>query len=149
MGWAGAGARAAGAAGRHPASCQSAPARPAPGGLRPAHAASAAYACYANPPYRPHGQYCVGPRRRAGRLLIAYKNLLRAAEHTSISMVYGLHYFGLGLLPAHCFSRWARHDALSVAHLQSAKLFSPAVGLRLAQFDTGYGNNLVADIARW
>ncbi|KAE8741166.1 hypothetical protein FOCC_FOCC013329, partial [Frankliniella occidentalis] len=81
------------------------------------------------------------------RLLIAYKNLLRAAEHTSVSMVFGLHYFGLGLLPGRCFSRWARHDALSLAHLQSAKLFSPAIEYRLKRFESSDGN-LAADIRR-
>ncbi|XP_034243118.1 uncharacterized protein LOC117646347 [Thrips palmi] len=82
------------------------------------------------------------------RLLIAYKNLLRAAEHTSISMVFGLHYFGLGALPGRCFSRWARHDALSLSHLQSAKLFSPGLERRLGRFDADNGN-LAADIVRW
>lgn len=87
-------------------------------------------------------------RRLSCRLLIAYKNLLRASEHVSISMVFGLHYFGMGALPARCFSRWARHDALSIAHLQSAKLFSPGLERRLDSFNADNGN-LAADIIRW
>ncbi|KAL1138257.1 hypothetical protein AAG570_009946 [Ranatra chinensis] len=54
------------------------------------------------------------------RFLIAFKNLLRSIEHTGISMVYGINYFGRGKLSRESYINYLRHTTLGEDLLNGA-----------------------------
>ncbi|KAF4519256.1 hypothetical protein B566_EDAN002144 [Ephemera danica] len=56
--------------------------------------------------------------------LIAYKNMLRAVENFSLTMVYGMFYLGKGQLELESFAAFVRHDALARDYLRAAHHFA-------------------------
>ncbi|CAG9826950.1 unnamed protein product [Diabrotica balteata] len=47
------------------------------------------------------------------RYLLAFKNLLKSIESTGISMVYGVNYFGQGILHSQNYINYITHDAIA------------------------------------
>lgn len=60
------------------------------------------------------------------RYLIAFKNLLRSIEHTGISMVHGINYFGVGVLGNDSYIRYVMHDALGRDLLNASFTYVPS-----------------------
>ena len=56
--------------------------------------------------------------------LIAYMNIIRAVENYSISMVYGLYYYGKGYISNVSFIQFIRFDSLAEDYLNATKSFS-------------------------
>ncbi|ODN05186.1 Atrial natriuretic peptide receptor 1, partial [Orchesella cincta] len=61
------------------------------------------------------------------RVLIAYKNIIRCIENYSISMIYGLYYFGKGKLSQSSYNKYIQYDSLAADYLNATKSFSPEV----------------------
>ncbi|XP_035705388.1 uncharacterized protein LOC110846851 isoform X2 [Folsomia candida] len=59
--------------------------------------------------------------------LIAYMNVIRAIENYSISMVYGLYYFGKGSLSQNSYNKYVTYDSLAADYLNSTKSYSPEI----------------------
>ncbi|XP_065346334.1 guanylate cyclase 2G [Cloeon dipterum] len=62
------------------------------------------------------------------RYLIAFKNILRSIENFGISMVYGLNFFGRGVLQPHNYLQYVRHDVLGTDLLNSSLKFALQLG---------------------
>ena len=58
------------------------------------------------------------------RLLIAYKYVIRCIENFSISIVYGLYFFGKGHLNQENYARFVQYDALAQDYLNATQQFS-------------------------
>jgi len=54
-------------------------------------------------------------------------NIVRAIENYSISMVYGLYYFGKGKLSQSSFNKYIQFDSLANDYLNGTKSFSPEI----------------------
>lgn len=61
------------------------------------------------------------------RVLIAYKNIIRCIENYSISMIYGMYYFGKGMLTQSSYNKFIQFDSLAADYLNATKSFSPEV----------------------
>ena len=59
--------------------------------------------------------------------MIAFKNLLRSIEHTGISMVHGINYFGVGLLSNDSYIRFVHHDAIGRDLLNASFTYVPSI----------------------
>jgi hypothetical protein len=62
------------------------------------------------------------------RYLIAFKNVLRSIENFGISMVYGLNFFGRGVLQPDNYLQYVRHDVLGTDLLNSSLKFALQLG---------------------
>ncbi|KAJ1527816.1 hypothetical protein ONE63_007762 [Megalurothrips usitatus] len=77
------------------------------------------------------------------RYLIAFKNLLRSIEHTGISMVHGINYYGVGVLRNDLYINYVQHDSISRDLLNASFTYVPSVRetyQRLASNFTEYGH---------
>lgn len=63
----------------------------------------------------------------AHRYLIAFKNLLRSIEHTGISMVQGINYFGVGSLSNESYISFVYHDAIGRDLLNASFTYVPSM----------------------
>lgn len=54
-------------------------------------------------------------------------NVIRAIENYSISMVYGLYYFGKGSLSQNSYNKYVTYDSLAADYLNSTKSYSPEI----------------------
>ncbi|XP_065560330.1 receptor-type guanylate cyclase gcy-27-like isoform X3 [Artemia franciscana] len=70
----------------------------------------------------------------AWRNLIAYKYIIKSIENFSISIVYGLYYFGRGRLTAYSYARFVRFDSLAYDYLNASQQFSPLIFRDYANF---------------
>ncbi|XP_034249065.1 receptor-type guanylate cyclase gcy-3 isoform X2 [Thrips palmi] len=61
------------------------------------------------------------------RYLIAFKNLLRSIEHTGISMVQGINYFGVGSLSNESYISFVHHDAIGRDLLNASFTYVPSI----------------------
>ncbi|XP_063237909.1 uncharacterized protein LOC134539652 [Bacillus rossius redtenbacheri] len=61
------------------------------------------------------------------RYLVAFKNMLRSIENVGISMVYGIHYFGRGLLQGKNYVNYVKHEALGSDLLNSSLNLVPSI----------------------
>ncbi|KAE8736776.1 hypothetical protein FOCC_FOCC017769 [Frankliniella occidentalis] len=61
------------------------------------------------------------------RYLIAFKNLLRSVEHTGISMVHGINYFGVGVLVNESYISYVHHDAIGRDLLNASFTYVPSI----------------------
>ncbi|XP_076234076.1 uncharacterized protein LOC143179002 isoform X3 [Calliopsis andreniformis] len=61
------------------------------------------------------------------RYLIAFKNLLRSIESLGISSVYGINYFGRGILVGDNYVSYVRHDALGRDLLTGSLTYVPSL----------------------
>ncbi|XP_065560337.1 receptor-type guanylate cyclase gcy-27-like isoform X9 [Artemia franciscana] len=68
------------------------------------------------------------------RNLIAYKYIIKSIENFSISIVYGLYYFGRGRLTAYSYARFVRFDSLAYDYLNASQQFSPLIFRDYANF---------------
>ncbi|GLH12245.1 Atrial natriuretic peptide receptor 1 [Gryllus bimaculatus] len=76
------------------------------------------------------------------RLLIAFKNILRAIENMGIAVVYGINYFGRGSLKTNNYINYVRHEALGSDLLNSSFTYVPSLKAsyrRLTANMTDYG----------
>ncbi|XP_059491276.1 receptor-type guanylate cyclase gcy-1 isoform X2 [Neocloeon triangulifer] len=67
------------------------------------------------------------------RYLIAFKNILRSIENFGISMVYGLNFFGRGVLQPHNYLQYVRHDVLGTDLLNSSLKFALQLGEKMTR----------------
>ncbi|XP_026286627.1 uncharacterized protein LOC113212229 [Frankliniella occidentalis] len=77
------------------------------------------------------------------RYLIAFKNLLRSVEHTGISMVHGINYFGVGVLVNESYISYVHHDAIGRDLLNASFTYVPSIRttyLNLTSNLSEYGN---------
>ena len=58
------------------------------------------------------------------RLLLAYKNMIRAIEHLGISMVFGEQYYGRGELDQSSYIEFVTNDALGQDFLNQSQNFA-------------------------
>ncbi|XP_031833421.1 uncharacterized protein LOC116427335 isoform X1 [Nomia melanderi] len=61
------------------------------------------------------------------RYLIAFKNLLRSIESLGIASVYGINYFGRGILSADNYVSYVRHEALGRDLLTGSLTYVPSL----------------------
>lgn len=59
------------------------------------------------------------------RYLLAFKNLLKSIESTGIASVYGVSYFGRGVLKSANYTSYIKHDAIAKDLLNSSLNFVP------------------------
>jgi len=62
--------------------------------------------------------------------------MIRTVENFSISMVYGLFYFGRGRLSSMGLSKFVKFDALAQDYLNGTMQFAPVIYSRWHQFTT-------------
>ncbi|ODN04011.1 Atrial natriuretic peptide receptor 1 [Orchesella cincta] len=77
------------------------------------------------------------------RFLVSYKNLLRCIENVGISVVYGINYYGRGVLSQGNYIKYIRHDTLGTEYLNSSLEFTSAVKKYYSKISlrlTRYGN---------
>lgn len=76
------------------------------------------------------------------RYLLAFKNLLRSIESTGIASVYGVNYFGKGLLNGSNYVKYIKYDALGKDLLNGTFNYVPsmkAIYRRLTNSMKNYG----------
>lgn len=61
------------------------------------------------------------------RYLIAFKNLLRSIESLGIASVYGINYFGRGILLGDNYVSYVRHEALGRDLLSGSLTYVPSL----------------------
>ena len=61
------------------------------------------------------------------RYLIAFKNLLRSIESLGIASVYGINYFGRGILLGDNYVSYVRHEALGRDLLNGSLTYVPSL----------------------
>lgn len=61
------------------------------------------------------------------RYLIAFKNLLRSIESLGIASVYGINYFGRGILVDESYVSYIRHEALGRDLLNGSLTYVPSL----------------------
>lgn len=64
---------------------------------------------------------------RRFRYLIAFKNLLRSIESLGIASVYGINYFGRGILVGDNYVSYVRHEALGRDLLSGSLTYVPSL----------------------
>ncbi|XP_063917238.1 uncharacterized protein LOC135132949 isoform X2 [Zophobas morio] len=76
------------------------------------------------------------------RYLLAFKNLLRSIESTGIASVYGVNYFGRGVLKSANYTSYIKHDSIAKDLLNSSLNFVPKMKdeyKKLTSSMRGYG----------
>lgn len=76
------------------------------------------------------------------RYLIAFKNLLRSIESLGIASVYGINYFGRGILLGDNYVSYVRHEALGRDLLNGSLTYVPSLKTLYAELTRtmpGYG----------
>ena len=66
----------------------------------------------------------IGTSAFIDRFLVSYKNLLRSVENIGISVVYGINYFGRGILSQPNYIKYIKHDVLGADYLNSSLEFA-------------------------